>query len=184
MSDAWVICTTVFTDLRPKEQKDWGCRAIARTFGKMFWEISSLAQWLSESTWEGSWVPKIERPGIPCTHTLTILMSALGTTKLSNRHETLGERRSSVGNKLFKEWRIWLLLFIYLLFFLGPHMQHTEVSSIGVESELQLPAYTTAMQDPSHIYDLRRSLWQSQTLNPLREARDQNTHPHGQMSGS
>ena len=29
-------------------------------------------------------------------------------------------------------------------FFLGPHLQHTEVPGLGVESELQLPAYTTA----------------------------------------
>ena len=34
-------------------------------------------------------------------------------------------------------------LFIYF-FFLGPHLQHMEVSRLGVESELQLPAYTTA----------------------------------------
>ena len=33
---------------------------------------------------------------------------------------------------------------------LGPHLWHMEVPRLGVESELQLPAYTTAtaMQDP------------------------------------
>ena len=30
-----------------------------------------------------------------------------------------------------------------LPFFLGPHLQYTEVPRLGVESELQLPAYTT-----------------------------------------
>ena len=41
-----------------------------------------------------------------------------------------------------------------------------EVPRLGVESELQLPAYTTATLDPTH------SLWQCQILNPLSEARD------------
>ena len=38
-------------------------------------------------------------------------------------------------------------------FFLGPHLRHMEVPRLGVESELQLLAYTTATatQDPSHI---------------------------------
>ena len=51
------------------------------------------------------------------------------------------------------------------------------VPRLGVKSELQLPAYTTATatatQDPSHICDLRHSLWQQQIFNPLSEARDQ-----------
>ena len=61
-----------------------------------------------------------------------------------------------------------------------------EVSRLGVESELQLPAYTTATAtpDPSHICDLCHSLWQCQILNPLRKARDR-THIHKDtMSGS
>ena len=49
-----------------------------------------------------------------------------------------------------------------------------EVLRLGVESELQLPAFTTAttMWDLSHICNLRCSLWQPQILNPLHEARD------------
>ena len=49
-----------------------------------------------------------------------------------------------------------------------------EVPRLGVESELQLPAYTTAtaMQDPSSICDLHCSSWQHQMLNPLSEAGD------------
>ena len=34
--------------------------------------------------------------------------------------------------------------FIYLFVFLGPHPAHMEVPRLGVKSELQLPAYTTA----------------------------------------
>ena len=41
-------------------------------------------------------------------------------------------------------------LFVFLsLVFLGPHLRHTEVPGLGNESELQLPACTTAQQ--SHI---------------------------------
>ena len=38
-------------------------------------------------------------------------------------------------------------------FFLGPQVQHIEVLRIGVESEPQLPAYTTltATPDPNHV---------------------------------
>ena len=47
-------------------------------------------------------------------------------------------------------------------------------SSLGVEWELHLPAYTTATatQDPSCVCDLHQSSWQPRILNPLREARD------------
>ena len=55
---------------------------------------------------------------------------------------------------------------------LGLHQWHMEVPGLGVESELQLLAYTTAtaMQDP--VYNLYHSSWQHQILNPLGEARD------------
>ena len=50
-----------------------------------------------------------------------------------------------------------------------------KVPRLGVESELQLPAYAaaTAMWDPSCICDLHRSSWQCQILDPLSQARDQ-----------
>ena len=43
--------------------------------------------------------------------------------------------------------------YYYLIFvFLGPHPQHKAVPRLGVNFELQLPAYTaTAIPDPSHI---------------------------------
>ena len=49
-----------------------------------------------------------------------------------------------------------------------------EVRRLGVESELQLRAYTTAIakQDLSCICDLHHSSWQCQILNPLIKARD------------
>ena len=49
-----------------------------------------------------------------------------------------------------------------------------EVLKLGVELELQLPAYTTATATPdlSHICDLYHSSWQCQILNQLSETMD------------
>ena len=50
-----------------------------------------------------------------------------------------------------------------------------EVPRLGVESELQLLAYVTAIatQDPSHVCNLYHSLQQRWMLNPVIEARNQ-----------
>ena len=59
--------------------------------------------------------------------------------------------------------------FFFLSFvFFGPHLQHMEVPWLGVESELQLPAYATATAtpDPSRVCDLHHSWQQHQILNP------------------
>ena len=52
-----------------------------------------------------------------------------------------------------------------------------EVPTLGIQSELQLLAYTTATvtPDPSHVWDLHHSSQKHKILNPLSEARDQ-TH--------
>ena len=49
-----------------------------------------------------------------------------------------------------------------------------KVLRLGVELELQMPAYATATAtpDPSRICDLHHSSRQCQILNPLSEARD------------
>ena len=39
---------------------------------------------------------------------------------------------------------VFLLLFVCLFCFLGPYPRHMEVPRLGVEAELQLPAYITA----------------------------------------
>ena len=64
--------------------------------------------------------------------------------------------------------------FLFLFFFLGPHLQHMEVSWSEVKSELQLPVYatSTATQDPSCICNLCHSLQQCWILNPLSNPRD------------
>ena len=65
-------------------------------------------------------------------------------------------------------------LFFVFLPFLGPLLRHMEVPWLGVESELQLRAYTraTAMQDLSCTFNLYHSSQQSWILNPLSKARD------------
>ena len=57
----------------------------------------------------------------------------------------------------------------------GHHPRHIEVPRLGVESELQLPAYATATatKDPSRVCDLHHSSWRGWILNPLSKARDQ-----------
>ena len=67
-------------------------------------------------------------------------------------------------------------MFVFLPF-LGLLLQHMEVPRLGVKSELQLLAYTTATatRDMSHICNLYHSSQQCWILNPLSKARDQ-TH--------
>ena len=64
--------------------------------------------------------------------------------------------------------------FFFFLVFLGPHPWHMEVPGLGVQSELQLLAYTTATAtpDPSRICNLNYSSRQHRVLNPLSKTRD------------
>ena len=73
-------------------------------------------------------------------------------------------------NQLF----IYLFIYVFIYGFLGSHLWHMEVPRLGADSELQLPAYTTATAtpDPSRDCNLHYSSRQSQILNLLREARD------------
>ena len=56
----------------------------------------------------------------------------------------------------------------------GRHLWHMEVPRLGVESELQLPAYATATATPDLILvcDLHDSSQQRQIFNPLSKAKD------------
>ena len=66
---------------------------------------------------------------------------------------------------------LFVCLFIYL--FLEPQLRQIEIPRLGVESELQLLACTTAtaMQYLSPVSDLHHSSWQRQIVNPLSKAR-------------
>ena len=65
-------------------------------------------------------------------------------------------KRVTMLSVFFGEFEI-LSLFLLLLLFLG--LQLMEVPMLGVESELQLPAYATATgtRDPNHVCDLHYS---------------------------
>ena len=89
-----------------------------------------------------------------------------------------GDKNTMVKNTCTgRRWQMWAqrrkkaLLFFC---FLEPHLWHMDVSRLGVKSELQLPAYTTATAtwDPSCVCDLYHSSRQCQILNSLSKARD------------
>ena len=67
-----------------------------------------------------------------------------------------------------------MIFFFFFAFFLGPHPQHMEFPRLGVESELQLQAYTTATAtwDTSGVFDLYHSSQQHWISDPLSETRD------------
>ena len=67
---------------------------------------------------------------------------------------------------------IWFFFFLYTAT-LTTHGS-THIPRLGVESEPQMTAYATAIQDLSHVCDLYHSSRQCQTLNPLSRARDEN----------
>ena len=70
--------------------------------------------------------------------------------------------------------RWWTFAVLTRFLFLGPHVLHMEVPRVGVQSELQLLAYTTATATPnlSSIFDLHHSSWQCWILKLLSKARD------------
>ena len=64
---------------------------------------------------------------------------------------------------IFTHNLVLIFLFFCFICFLGPHPQHMEIPRVGVKSELQWLAYTTATttQDPSRVCNLHhRSLTQ------------------------
>ena len=65
-------------------------------------------------------------------------------------------------------------IFLFFSVFLGLHPRHMEMSRLGVELELQLPAYTiaTAIADASPVCDLHHSSQQRWILHPLNKARN------------
>ena len=73
----------------------------------------------------------------------------------------------------------WLIIIIHHVFIIsfsmGPHMGHMKVPGLGVDSELQLPAYTTEQHKirATSACSLHHSSWQGQILNPPSKGRYQ-----------
>ena len=78
------------------------------------------------------------------------------------------------------------LLLLLFSFYGQLHLWHMEVLGLAVESELQLPACTTATAtlDLSHICDPYHRLWQCRIFNPLSKARDRACILMDTVSGS
>ena len=70
--------------------------------------------------------------------------------------------------------------FSFFFCFLGPHLWYMKVPSLGVESELQLPAYTsaTALRDLSLVFDLTTAHGNAGSLTH-RARPGIKPHPHG-----
>ena len=65
---------------------------------------------------------------------------------------------------------------LFCFCFLRLHLQRMDFPRLGVESELPLPAYSTATASPdlSHVCDLHHSSWQCWIPKPLIKATDGN----------
>ena len=91
-----------------------------------------------------------------------------------------GGQVASQGGQELAGWEVerdthfFFFFFNFFLVLLGPHLQHMEVPRLGVNSEPQLPAYTTATATPdlSHVCNPHHSSRQCPILNPLSEAKD------------
>ena len=88
-------------------------------------------------------------------------------------------KRIKMGGKGKRRYYFFLAFFLAFLvfcFFLGCHAWHMEIPRLGVESELEPPAYATDTATPelSRICNLQHSsqFQQRWILNPLRKARD------------
>ena len=71
--------------------------------------------------------------------------------------------RQKATQLLHGEVSVWITLLYLFIYLLGPHLWHMEVPRLGIESELQLQAYSiataTATWDPSRMCNLHHS-WQ------------------------
>ena len=93
---------------------------------------------------------------------------------LRNLHPVLHSGSTTVAalRRLCSDFFFFFFFDLFLLF-LGLLPWHMEVPRLGVESELQPPAYSraTATRDPSCVCNLRQSSRQRQILNPLSKGR-------------
>ena len=119
-------------------------------------------------------LPEFQFPSeFPLEVESTTMTAAATTAMMMTRNVTVYQSGHSGENKDCSK--------LFFFCFLGPHSWHMEVSRLGVELELQLPAYTsaTATQDLSLIHNLHRSSQQRQIPDPLSKARDQNPSRDG-----
>ena len=108
---------------------------------------------------------------------ISIISSAWWQEANQANTKLIPDWRGQGGRVTVAEWSgagLTSLSIAIFFFFLGPRLWHMEVPRLGIELELQLPAYTTAtaLWDQSHVFDLYHSSRQCQILSPLSKARD------------
>ena len=76
---------------------------------------------------------------------------------------------------------LYIFTFVFIFFFSVLHLRHMDFSRVGVESELQLLAYATAiaMPDPSYVCNLHHNSGQGQILKPTEQGQGLDLNPHG-----
>ena len=79
------------------------------------------------------------------------------------------KKKENISQTLVEVQSRMKLVPLFFFFFLGLHPQHMEVPRLGVESELQLQAYSTAtaILDQSCVCNLYHNSWQCWILNRL-----------------
>ena len=89
-----------------------------------------------------------------------------GKKKKETKKNCINSQKTVTPMTVSTHGRYLLSFFLSFFVFLGPHPWHMEFPRLGVKSELQLQAYTTATasQDLSHICDLQHSTWQCWSL--------------------
>ena len=104
------------------------------------------------------------------THTMAATRTTAVTVPTLNLlcHEGKPRFPSFLTQKLFL-FKNFFKSCLNFCFFLRLHLQHIEFPGLGVESELQLPAYATAtaMPDLSHVCNPHHSSRQHWIINPL-----------------
>ena len=95
--------------------------------------------------------------------------------EVGKRNRELGIMKKGPSGHDTPLLKVFFVFCFFFFCFLGPHLQQMEVPSLGVESELQLLAYTTAtaMWDPSRACNLYQSSQQCGISDPQSEGRDQ-----------
>ena len=92
---------------------------------------------------------------------LQYLWSAIDQSRIKGGLAIVLKLISPVSFKFLKCSKkiLFCFTYIFIFVFLGLHLRHMEVPRLGVQSELQLPAYTTAIATPgpSRVYDLHHS---------------------------
>ena len=75
--------------------------------------------------------------------------------------------------------QVFFLFVCLFLFFLGLNLWHMDIPALGVESELQLPAHTTANVGSEPPLPPAPQLMATPSPQPSEQGQGSHAHPHG-----